>query len=216
MFAQSFDPEESKMAPASKRDVERTIGSVIAHPLRSRCLNRLAERTASPAELAIEFRKPLSDVSYHVATLLKAGAIELVGERPVRGSIQHFYRAISMPYVDTAENADLTLEERLDFARLTIQLATADATIALDAKTLNRRPDAHVVRMPMVVDEDGWGELGKLYAEMVERIFAVRAASDQRRAERGSADGADPGTDEDGEGEIPITAFVTFFERPPR
>ena len=207
------------MASANKRDVGRTIGSVVAHPLRARCLTALADRTASPAELAIEFRKPLSDVSYHVATLLKAGAIELVGERPVRGSIQHFYRAIAMPYVDTGENADLTLEERLEFARLTTQLAAADATIALDAKTLNRRPDAHVVRMPMVVDEDGWSELAELYAEMVERLFAVRAASDQRRAERGagaSSDGAGASADEDGDGDIPITAFVTFFERPPR
>src|SRR4051794_34202515 len=204
------------MASANKRDVGRTIGSVVAHPLRARCLTALADRTASPAELAIEFRKPLSDVSYHVATLLKSGAIELVGERPVRGSIQHFYRAIAMPYVDTAENADLTLEERLEFARMTIQLAAADATIALDAKTLNRRPDAHVVRMPMVVDDDGWGELAELYAEMVERLFAVRAASDQRRAERGSAEAAADGAGEDGDGEVPVTAFVTFFERPPR
>lgn len=203
------------MASANKRDIDRTIGSVVAHPLRSRCLTRLADGTASPAELAIEFRKPLSDVSYHVATLLKAGAIELVGERPVRGSIQHFYRAIQMPYVNTDENAELPLEERLEFARLITQLATADATNAIDAKTFNRRPDAHVVRMPMVVDEDGWDELVELYAELVERLFAVRAASDQRRADRGSAEAAE-GSGEDDDGEIPVTAFVTFFERPSR
>jgi DNA-binding transcriptional ArsR family regulator len=209
------------MASANKRGVDRTIGSVVAHPLRSRCLTRLAEVTASPAELAIEFRKPLSDVSYHVATLLKAGAIELVGERPVRGSIQHFYRAISLPYIDSGENAAMSLDDRLEFARMTTQLATADATIALDAKTFNQRPDAHVVRIPMVVDEDGWGELAEIYDEMVERIFAVRAASDQRRAglgAAGEAEGADRAVskDDDGDGSIPITAFVTFFERPPR
>ncbi len=202
------------MAPAKKHEADRTIGSVVAHPLRSRCLTRLAEVTASPAELAIEFRKPLSDVSYHVATLLKAGAIELVGERPVRGSIQHFYRAIQMPYLSTAECSELPLDERLEFVRQGIQLLTADATIALDAKTFNRRPDSHTVRMPMMVDEDGWGELAELYGEMVERIFAVRAASDQRRAERGGGEGE--GADDDGDGAIPITAFVTFFERPPR
>jgi DNA-binding transcriptional ArsR family regulator len=204
------------MAPAHKREIDRTIGSVVAHPLRARCLTALADRTASPAELAIEFRKPLSDVSYHVATLLKAGAIELVGERPVRGSIQHFYRAITMPYLDTAENADLPIEGRLEFARLAVQLAAADATIALDGKTFNRRPDAHVVRMPMMVDEEGWGEMAELYAEMVERIFAVRAASDQRRAGAGSGAEGGGSQDEDGSGDIPITAFVTFFERPRR
>jgi DNA-binding transcriptional ArsR family regulator len=204
------------MASANKRAADRTIGSVIAHPLRSRCLTRLAETTASPAELAIEFRKPLSDVSYHVATLLKAGAIELVGERPVRGSIQHFYRAIALPSINTAENAALPLDERLEFARQGIQLVAADATIALDAKTFNQRPDAHNVRMPMVVDEEGWSELAKLYAEMVQRIYAVRAASDQRRADRGGGKDSAESADEDGDEDIPITAFVTFFERPPR
>jgi len=206
------------MASVKKREFDRTIGSVVSHPLRSRCLTALADRTASPAELAHEFRKPLSDVSYHVATLLKAGAIELVGERPVRGSIQHFYRAISMPYVNTVENADLSLEERLDFARIAFQLTAADATNALDAGILNRRPDAYVVRMPMVVDEDGWSELAELYAEMVERVFAVRAASDQRRAERRGADAGDEdgAGQADGDGDLPITAFLTFFERPPR
>jgi hypothetical protein len=119
-----------------------------------------------------------------------------------------------MPYADTAENPELPLEERLQLARLTTQLATADATIAIDAKTLNQRPDAQVVRIPMIVDEDGGGELAELYAEMVERLLAVRAASDQRRAERGSA--AAEGAGEDGDGEIPVTAFVTLFERPPR
>jgi DNA-binding transcriptional ArsR family regulator len=209
------------MASAKKRDADRTIGSVVAHPLRSRCLTRLAEVTASPAELAIEFRKPLSDVSYHVATLLKAGAIELVGERPVRGSIQHFYRAIVLPFVNTAEISQLSLEERLAFARQAVQLAAADATIALDAKTFNRRPDAAVVRMPMTVDEEAWRELSAIYDEMVDRIFAVRAASDQRRAKRGVAaesesGGGAPSGDAEADGDIPITAFVTFFERPPR
>ena len=204
------------MASANKRAADRTIGSVVAHPLRSRCLTRLAETTASPAELAIEFRKPLSDVSYHVATLLKAGAIELVGERPVRGSIQHFYRAIALPSINTAENAALPLDERLEFARQGVQLVAADATIALDAKTFNKRPDAYNVRMPMVIDEEAWGEMAELYAEMVQRIYAVRAASDQRRADRGGGNDSAESADEDGDGEIPITAYVTFFERPPR
>jgi DNA-binding transcriptional ArsR family regulator len=199
---------------AVKKSGERTIGSVVAHPLRSRCLTRLAERTASPAELAIEFRKPLSDVSYHVATLLKAGAIELVGERPVRGSIQHFYRATAVPDGDGAIDGD----QRLAFVRQAFQLAAADATLALDAETLERRPDACFSRQPMVVDEDGWGELASLYGEMVERIAAIHAASDERRAPAGP-DGADSSDGEAAENDdegIPVTAFVTFFERPPR
>ncbi len=187
---------------AVRKSSERTIGSVVAHPLRSRCLTRLAERTASPAELAIEFRKPLSDVSYHVATLLKAGAIELVGEKPVRGSIQHFYRATSVPNAD-GNGAVLDGDKRLAYVRQSFQLAAADATMALDAKTLERRDGACFSRQPILVDEDGWKELEGLYDEMVERIGAIGAASAERSGENGDES-------------IPVTAFVTFFERPPR
>lgn len=194
---------------ADKKSNERTIGSVVAHPLRSRCLTRLAERTASPAELAIEFRKPLSDVSYHVATLLKAGAIELVGERPVRGSIQHFYRATSVP---ASENGDsLNGDERLAFVRQSFQLAAADATMALEAQTLDRRPGACFSRQPLVVDEAGWEELASLYDEMVERIAKIGADS----AERGGENGSENGSENSDEG-VTVTAFVTFFERPSR
>lgn len=195
------------MATAQNRAKERTLGSIVAHPLRARCLNRLAERTASPAELAHELRKPLSDVSYHVSILLKAGAIELVGERPVRGSVEHFYRAIRLPWLDTEESAEMTLEQRLEFSRHGFQLAAADATIAFDAKTYNRRPDAHTVRMPAVLDDEAWSEMTELLTETVNRIVEIRARSDGRRATR-------PADDETKD--IPTTAFIAFFERPER
>jgi hypothetical protein len=36
--------------------------------------------------------QPLSNVSYHVRILVNCRAIELARARPVRGSVQHFYR----------------------------------------------------------------------------------------------------------------------------
>ena len=184
------------------------MGSVVAHPLRARCLTVLAERTASPVELAHEFRKPLSDVSYHIAMLVKAGVIELVGERPTRGSVEHFYRATRFPILSKEENAELPLEERLAFARQAFQVATADAIAAFEAGTFNRRPSAWVSRMPMTVDDAGWDELGEIYTEAWERLEQVRIRTERRRAERG--------VEESAAEEVPITAFITFFERPAR
>ena len=51
--------------------------------------------------------------------------------------------------------------------------------------------------------QDGWKELASLYDAMVARIAKIGSAS----AERGG---------ENGDEGIPVTAFVTFFERPPR
>lgn len=45
----------------------------------------------SPKELSLLEKQPLSVVSYHVRVLVKCGAIEIAGDRRVRGSIEHFY-----------------------------------------------------------------------------------------------------------------------------
>jgi predicted ArsR family transcriptional regulator len=70
------------------------------HPLRISILEVLAldgGRTLSPSDLSYELRTPLSNVNYHVTELHRTGLVELVGERPVRGATEHFYRETKAP-----------------------------------------------------------------------------------------------------------------------
>jgi DNA-binding transcriptional ArsR family regulator len=65
------------------------------HPLRISILEVLnldGGRKLSPKDLSLELRAPLSTINYHVTELAKAGLLTLVGERQVRGAIEHFYR----------------------------------------------------------------------------------------------------------------------------
>jgi hypothetical protein len=65
------------------------------HPLRISILEVLAldgGRVLSPSDLSYELRTPLSNVNYHVTELHRTGLVDLVGERPVRGATEHFYR----------------------------------------------------------------------------------------------------------------------------
>jgi DNA-binding IclR family transcriptional regulator len=67
------------------------------HPLRISILEVLAldgGRILSPSDLSYELRTPLSNVNYHVTELHRTGLVELVGERPVRGATEHFYREV--------------------------------------------------------------------------------------------------------------------------
>jgi predicted ArsR family transcriptional regulator len=67
------------------------------HPLRVSILEVLnldGGRTLSPKDLSLELQAPLSTVNYHVTELAKAELLELVGQRQVRGAIEHFYRAV--------------------------------------------------------------------------------------------------------------------------
>jgi DNA-binding MarR family transcriptional regulator len=67
------------------------------HPLRISILEVLGidgGRTLSPKDLSLELQAPLSNVNYHVTALAKAGLIEIVHERQVRGAVEHFYQAL--------------------------------------------------------------------------------------------------------------------------
>jgi len=75
-------------------DWER-LARATAHPLRIAVLELLGYdggRVLSPSELSRELKMPLSNTNYHVTELAKAGLIELVGQRQVRGATEHFYR----------------------------------------------------------------------------------------------------------------------------
>jgi len=187
----------------AKTAADTTVGAVVSHPLRSRCLTLLAERTASPAELAQELDENLGNVSYHVRKLWKAGMVELVEEKPVRGAMEHFYRAGVLPLLSDEEAASMSVEDRQVHAREAMVLITADATASLEAKTFGARPDYHISRAPMRVDEEGWKELRDLHEETLERIFKIQEGIAERLA----------GTDETG---FPVIAFNTFFEMPER
>ncbi|HKA66865.1 MAG TPA: helix-turn-helix domain-containing protein [Solirubrobacterales bacterium] len=64
----------------------------LRHPLRRDILREMAgEEAISPREIANALCKPLSNVSYHVRVLADCAAVSLVGRKPVRGSMQHFY-----------------------------------------------------------------------------------------------------------------------------
>jgi DNA-binding transcriptional ArsR family regulator len=183
--------------------METTLAAIVAHPTRARSFMILAERTASPVEIAQEIGKDVGHVGYHVRKLQQLNLIELVDERPVRGAVEHFYRAIVRPIVVEDEFAAQPQEEREIYTRHILQLHVSDISRALDEKTFDERPNRWLVRMPMVVDEEGFEELAALHAELYERTYDIQARSDERRT----------GTDNEG---ISTMSTAMFFEVPGR
>jgi DNA-binding transcriptional ArsR family regulator len=183
--------------------MESTLAAIVAHPTRARCFSILAERTASPVEIAQEIGKDVGHVGYHVRKLQQLNLIELVDERPVRGAVEHFYRAIERPVVREEGFATQTSEEREVFTRHTLQLHVTDIARAMDEHTFDSRANRALIRFPMLVDEDGFDELADLHVEMYERTLDIQARSDERRA----------GTDDEG---IASMSTSMLFETPQR
>jgi DNA-binding transcriptional ArsR family regulator len=94
---------KSKDAPPDQRLIKS-----LGHPVRTRALEILNERVASPSELAKQLNEPLGNVAYHVKILEENDAIELVRTAPVRGALEHFYRAttaVTSTWIDLDEEA---------------------------------------------------------------------------------------------------------------
>jgi DNA-binding transcriptional ArsR family regulator len=189
----------AKTAPS----METTLATIVAHPTRVRCFSILAERTASPVEIAQEIGKDVGHVGYHVRKLQQLNLIELVDERPVRGAVEHFYRAIERPVVTEEEFAVQTIAEREVFTRHTLQLHVADIARAMDESTFDGRSNRVLARVPLLVDEEGFQELSELHTELFERTLEIQAKSAERM------------TTSDDSG-IPTVSASMFFETPPR
>ena len=72
-------------------------GKLFAHPLRVQLWRKFIGKELSPSMLATKTGQPLGNVAYHIRVLLDAGVIEKTQERPVRGAVEHFYRAKFTP-----------------------------------------------------------------------------------------------------------------------
>jgi DNA-binding transcriptional ArsR family regulator len=68
----------------------------------------------SPREVSRVLGEPLSNVSYHVRVLAECEAITLDSTKPVRGSMQHFYRPsatfIQLPWIADVLSSEIPAE----------------------------------------------------------------------------------------------------------
>jgi DNA-binding transcriptional ArsR family regulator len=190
------------MPPAkTATSMETTLAAIVAHPTRARAFTILTERTASPVEIAQEIGKDVGHVGYHVRKLLQLNLVELVDERPVRGAVEHFYRAIERPVVSEEEFARLSVPEREVFTRYIVQRLVADIARSMDAHIFDARANHVITRTPMLVDEEGFQELSDLHTEVLERTMEIQASSAERLTT----------SEEEG---IPTSSSSMFFEVP--
>jgi DNA-binding transcriptional ArsR family regulator len=178
------------------------LASAVAHPVRSRALTWMAERATSPAQIARELGVDTSSVNYHVQVLVEENLIELVGSRPVRGAIEHFYRAVELPFVSNEQEAERSSEDRRAFAETTVAIYAANVADAIDRGTMLKRSDHYLVRHALSVDEEGWTELSEAFGALMETVFDIK----QTAAERMEGSSEKP---------IRVVAFENLFEVPP-
>jgi hypothetical protein len=71
--------------PRAEAGFDPQLAKALSHPLRQQLFGAYMQRVASPSELAVQFRRPVTEVAYHTKRLAELGFIELV--RTERGPV---------------------------------------------------------------------------------------------------------------------------------
>jgi DNA-binding transcriptional ArsR family regulator len=153
------------------------------HPLRAALLRILVERTSSPAEMARELDEDLSNVSYHTKQLVELECAELVSTRPVRGALEHFYRATERSLIDREEWDDLDPIIAESFLREIMQKALDDFVVAAQARTIGNEGAFHLTRTPLSVDQEGLMEALDAHERARVELLEIAARSAERMIE---------------------------------
>jgi DNA-binding transcriptional ArsR family regulator len=193
------------LAPTKKANLSNTVelrmAKALSHPIRVRILTILHKQTASPNMVAQEIGEGLSQVSYHFKVLKDFRCIELVGTEPRRGAVEHFYRAISRPFLTDSDWKQLPETVRRGISAVGVQMIVHDAMEALGADTFDSREDRHLSRTPLTLDEQGWKDVASVLAETLDRVLEIQGESSSRLAE-GDKEG------------IPSKVQILHFESP--
>lgn len=193
------------------------LAVAVAHPVRTMCIAILGERVASPAEIARELRIDVNSIGYHVSLLHEWDLVELVDELPVRGAMEHFFRAKDLSELTDDEEETLFPAERRQYAETVLSMFTADAVRSIDMGLLYERTDHFLTRFAYDVDEQGWEETRDAYRECFEKVKVIEedtaARLDEARAKEAATE---RNTGEKSEWKpLRILSFLGMFEIPP-
>jgi DNA-binding transcriptional ArsR family regulator len=196
---------DSRRSNGTKQhELDSNIVKALSHPLRMRILTRLNEGVASPNEMAKEFDESLPLVSYHVRILRELDCIELVRTTPRRGAIEHHYRALTRPFLDDDDWAQLPPSARKAVSNTVLSKALSDVRNAVAAETFDARADRHLSYAPLLLDEQGWQALSGKLNELLDWAIEQQAASAGRLQD-----------DESGGAEVRARLTMFSYSAPP-
>jgi len=155
----------------------------MSHPLRAAILRILADRTTSPAEMARELDEELSNVSYHTKQLVGFECAELVSTRPVRGALEHFYRATERHLIDTEEWEELDPVIAEDLVCEFMQKILDDFVASARAGIVGSDKNFQLTRTPLVLDPQGLQEVLETHERMRLEILEIESRSAARLVE---------------------------------
>jgi len=167
------------------RGVEDAIGYAIKHQHRVELLCLLNEGERNRYELAALIGVEPSKIKHHLRELLDEGSIELAYSKRVGNMIQHYYRAIEIPFYTDEEVEALRPEERQAFAGVILQAVMAESLAALWAGRMAEDRRVWLSWRWFHVDSQGREDIADEQARHWKRVLECEAESTNRCAKSG-------------------------------
>jgi DNA-binding transcriptional ArsR family regulator len=190
--------------PGEVEYVDEEMAKALAHPVRIAILAALNKRVMSPSSFAKRFDEKLGNVSYHFRVLQKYELIEEVETRPVRGAVEHFYRAVKRVLFDGKAWDALPPSVKTRVSAQTFEDFLEAVAAAMEADTFDSSDERMAVWVQKPLDPQGWQEAVAIERELVNRMEDIFKESAVRLAEAGESEGGMIGT-----------YGVFLFESPP-
>ncbi|HEX6781996.1 MAG TPA: winged helix-turn-helix domain-containing protein [Solirubrobacterales bacterium] len=184
-------PEETKpkAAPIPPRQggksIEERVAFALAHRTRVYVLTLLNEGVYSPDELARIIGEPVGNIAHHIKQLLDADSIELAKTETRRNTLQHFYRAVEMPFYSDEEIEAMTPEERQATIGLTLQCLMAEIMTAFWSGKMQADPRLWLSWRWFNVDEQGRQDLADEQERSWRRAQEIEAEAAARCTQSG-------------------------------
>lgn len=163
------------------QDIDARAAGSLKHPVRMAVLWALEAGPASPSELARVIGAPLEAVSYHVRKMHQLGILDAEEPELLEGVVRHPYRLAVRPRIGAAAWEALTMDDRDYLAGAVLHRAMRDAVAAVGEGGM-RRPDCHVGRRNLTLDEEAFRDISALIEQTVEHILTIEASAIERLA----------------------------------
>lgn len=168
-----------------ERSVEEAVSYAISDQWRIEILALLNEGIRTREELAILIGVSPTAIKHHLRELLYEGSIEVAHTERVGNLLQHYYRAVMVPFYSDEEVAALPPETRQALAGVTLQAMIAEALAAFGAGTMIDDPRLWLSWKWFHVDAQGREDIADEQARSWARMQEIEAEAVGRCAVSG-------------------------------
>jgi len=165
-----------------KAKPKKSVITGMSNELRTQIIVLLNERAASKPEICKELGASSNRVRHEIKTLLNLDPplIEQVAEKPVRGTVEKFFRATTQARIDESEWPGVPDAIKGCLRGTLLDMIVDDAVAAVKRNTYDSLENAHMSWTPMIVDDEGWQELGAVLARALKEVERIKGDSAER------------------------------------